>query len=94
MPRLSVSLIANGRYWKAGEEIPLEQLPKFAAEYIVDENNGAPLQPLPLHRKDEAAPVVGKADQQRHRTAVPLRHRRRRNRFDRAPSKNKDANCL
>jgi hypothetical protein len=35
--RLSVSLINNGRYWKAGEEIPDEDVPPRIAKYAVNE---------------------------------------------------------
>ena len=48
MPRLSVSLIADGRYWKAGDEVPLEQLPLFAVQNIVSESgNGGASAPAP-----------------------------------------------
>ena len=50
MPKLSVSLVAHGCYWRAGEDVPPEELPAFALKYVVpadDSDSSKSPQPAP-----------------------------------------------
>ena len=64
--KLSVNLIAGGRYYKAGEEVPGDQVSPFAAELAAQERqdaatNAAPEAPAvsPLPADSEAAQTAG-----------------------------------
>ena len=37
MPRLSVNLIARGKYWRAGDDIPEGELPHNLLKYVANE---------------------------------------------------------
>jgi len=39
--KLSVNLIAGGRYWKAGDDIPDHEIPAFAQRFVIPENGDA-----------------------------------------------------
>ena len=48
MPKLSVSLVAHGCYWRAGEDVPPEELPAFALKYVPPAGDGeSPKSPEP-----------------------------------------------
>ena len=38
--KLKVNLISGGRYYKAGEDIPEDELPDFASRYASDVDDG------------------------------------------------------
>jgi hypothetical protein len=41
MPRLSVNVISKGKYWKAGDEIPDEELSPNLLKYVARDNGYA-----------------------------------------------------
>ena len=75
MPGLSVSLVAHGCYWRAGEDVPPEELPAFALKYVVpadDSDSSKSPQPAPPPKRqvkpgsvpdDRHAVPVGPSDQ-------------------------------
>jgi hypothetical protein len=38
LAKLRVSLISKGKYWRAFEDIPDDELPPFALKYVINEN--------------------------------------------------------
>ena len=53
MPKLSVSLVAHGCYWRAGEDVPPEELPAFALKYVVPD--GESPKPAPQLKRNVKA---------------------------------------
>jgi hypothetical protein len=41
MPKLSVNIISKGKYWKAGEEIPDEELSPNLVKFVASDNGYA-----------------------------------------------------
>ena len=68
--RLKVHLIAGGRYWRAGEEIPDEELPAFAFKY----SETAPVNQASSNTLTDEQPKPPRRKRSSRRTTYVLRN--------------------